>query len=319
MCVHAIMTPRSMRVSKSGPDLSISVTRTAVCVVGAIRTFDDPQLRRSWEQKFHEKGYEYFFSVDYFDMNSLQDQTFPTDEVVRRVSLIPEVDIVIPKESECHANGTKMHFYMLPYIVRMTQCANMIEESEQITGTRYEFVARLRPDLIFFEKFPRVSTLVRRYEIEHASGIVVLFDDQMAFARRSDLDIIFRYPRLAYRCHGVRDWAVACNVSSETDSFTFQTLKSKVVSPNHDVPCPPMNLIAVYAYKYALNSTLTPGSDSSEGAIRTSSVKQCGHVWSTGCHMGGGCHMDVLRPNGKTREGCLTKITQAARNAHIQR
>ncbi len=267
---------------------------TAVCVVGAARTFTDPMLRSSWESKFHRDGYEYFFSVDDLVLNTEQ---FPPRSVVRRVTLIPEVDVRVPDERECYSNHTKMHFYMLPYILRMVECANMIESAELVSGRRYQYVARLRPDLLFFENFPQIKNLVQLYEEEYSGRAVVLFDDQMAFARRIDMDNIFRHPRLAYQCHNADEWAKACNVSSSREPEAYEALRRKIEKPNREVPCPPMNLIALYATKVAAD-------DQREDTVPA--VKQCGYVWDAGCTRKSRCHIDVLRPDGKTRQGCIT-------------
>ena len=130
--------------------------RVAVCVKGLVRTFERVENQRNWAKYFHQPGFEYFLSTE----RRVNVESFTNIVGPVRDQTIVNTSRHVPRERECFQNKTKMHFYILPMIIRQEACAPMIEAFERSGNFTYDFVYVTRTDYEYLGPWPSIEFLL---------------------------------------------------------------------------------------------------------------------------------------------------------------
>jgi hypothetical protein len=111
---------------------------------------------------------------------------------------------------------------------------------------RYNFVFRIRPDHMWLRPIPHVRELLERDQ--HPWRRILLWDDQIAVARRGMASTVLLTPQLAFAtCWSEDEWRRACTGSNVGGSLNQPIDPSWNVTrckEQHYMPCEPMNLLA---------------------------------------------------------------------------
>ena len=102
----------------------------------------------------------------------------------------------------------------------------------------YSFVLRVRPDHLFMKPLmlPRLVSALGP-DLPGGGANVLLSDDRMAFAWRSDAAVVLLSPSVAYRqCATALQWAAACRVGEG---------RARQLMREGRPPCCPMTLVTV--------------------------------------------------------------------------
>lgn len=125
----------------------------------------------------------------------------------------------------------------------MPACPLQVHE-EGRRGVSYAHVLRMRPDHMFLHRVPSVGTLFDGKESHstHSVGRLLLYDDQMAAARREDAEVILLAPSFVFNlCATEADWRAACAAGGQPLGEDWRPSKCK----DDGVPCYAMTLISV--------------------------------------------------------------------------
>lgn len=178
---------------------------TAVCVAGQLRSFLYAEVQRTMAAHLHKPGYEYLLALD---------QPIETRAPELLLGPIAGCDDQTDKPpppglGNCSA-GTGTHFGLYRMGVRIAACEPLLVAAERGRGEAYEYVMRVRPDFRYLAPFPSAAALLG---VGGAGGTrdIVMFDDQLAVAKREHVHTLFGNAELAYStCADSTAWSAAC-------------------------------------------------------------------------------------------------------------
>ena len=214
---------------------------TAVCLAGEQRTFLEPVVQHAFAHKLHRAGYEYFVVTD---------QPRPLPE---RLQIAPVREWIAEglvgritghgTTAGCAPNTCNSHRFLYPAMERLAHCYTAIQREEGRRSMRYDYLLRLRPDHLILRRQPSVS---RAFGEQLARGKLLLWDDQIAVARRGDAATVLLTPRLVYHsCIDEAQWRQACGRYLQGPGEFRRDFRRCLTSG--EVPCPAMHLITVFS------------------------------------------------------------------------
>ncbi len=224
-----------------------------VCVAGELRTFYQPDVQAAFATNVHHAGYEYVVATER--------ERLPPDEerpVLRVAPIIAWVhDSGVQTEQTrlppC-PSGTCSPYRTTPMrqmAAKIALCHAPMRRAEVARGTPYSFVLRIRPDHIFLTPLAHPATLLRAAP----RGRILLFDDQVAVARRWLAETVLLMPKEVYKaCPTVAQWKRVCSADGGTPLSPHaaidleETIRQCVQkAPLGSQPCETMNLIVDYS------------------------------------------------------------------------
>ena len=226
---------------------------TAVCIAGAMRTFLQPVVQEAFVVNVHHRGYEYFVSTDHPRPPPSRIRVGP----IRVWLTVGKANAVLtdgrPDSTEaeqsprgpCPDHTCNSHRFVLPMAQRLADCYHSIVREEGRRRGLYHAVFRLRPDHLFQRRLPSAHTMLSDPAYEASEeGTVLLYDDQMAVARRSDAAAVLMTPVLAYdTCATDSEWRAACGAGGIQLNADWSIRKCRAEA---HVPCCSMALVTVF-------------------------------------------------------------------------
>ena len=211
--------PPAAHGKRSGASSHAPSNLTAVCLVGALRTFLQLPVQRAFVEHIHHAGYEYFMSTD---------RQRPVDDVGLAVAPIrawhadgsaPHIGLVgrpntptrdqLPR-GRCPRATCNPFRFLLPFARKLAECYYSIQAEEGVRRLRYASVLRLRPDVIFLRPMPTVHPLGGWLGVQLVPGRVLIWDDQISVSRRQDAAAMLLAPSLSYAtCIDEPQWRAA--------------------------------------------------------------------------------------------------------------
>lgn len=144
--------------------------------------------------------------------------------------------------------------FLLPFAHRLAECYYAMQREEgarraRLSGSlradfRYATVLRVRPDHMFLRPMPPVHASAGWLGMRLSAGRVLLWDDQVAVARRDEAPAILLAPTLAYAsCADDSQWELAVRAGGSQVPSDWSMAKCR---GQGDIPCPAMALIAAH-------------------------------------------------------------------------
>ena len=208
-------------------------------------------LQHSFDAHLHHDGYEYFLSTDL-----ARPAASPTLLVAPIRAWIADGDTSFidagrpngPRRDElprgrCPRGTCNPNRYLLPAVRRLSECYYAVQKEEGRQSRRYGAVLRLRPDHVFLRPMPRITDNEWLAE-SLVPGRLLLWDDQIAAARRDDAAAALLAPSVAYAtCADEGQWreAVARSGESAHPSWRLSACRESA-----EIPCTSMALVTIF-------------------------------------------------------------------------
>jgi len=255
----------------------------AVCLTGQLRTFFTPLVQAGLETNFHHPRYEYFLSVETDPFSKKNRRHGGSEAILKSVrgrsNMNSKEHAVSYGPAKCLPHS-QMDTVMFPMIARYVACYTAIEIEESKRGFSYDFVARIRPDTMFYKTFPRIDVALAKFG---TGANIVIWDDQMGLAPRSHAGAILLSPVMAYiTCGDGPEWVKACNGSVFNQYLPLPHSPAEWTNKDFDgPPCEPMKRLKVFEQE-------------------STSLKHCGFIEHGACHEA--CMMGIIRSSLQSRE-----------------
>jgi hypothetical protein len=263
--------------------LQSSQPSVAVCFTGQLRTFFMPLVQAGLESNFHHPRYEYFLSVDTDPFSKKNKRSGGSETIMKsirgRSNMNSKAHTVTYGPAKCQPHS-QMDTVMFPMVARYVACYSAIEAEESRRGFSYDFVARIRPDTMFFKTFPRIDIAFAEFGM---GANIVIWDDQMGIAARSHAGAIFLSPVMAFiTCGNGPEWVRVCNGSIFNQYLPLPRSSAEWANKDFDgPPCEPMKRLMAFEHE-------------------STSLKHCGFIEYGACHKA--CMMGIIRSSLQSRE-----------------
>jgi hypothetical protein len=144
-------------------------------------------------------------------------------------------------EQHCPGATCNPHKFVGPMATRLAECFYAIQREEAQRRAAYGVIFRVRPDHLFLRRIPPVGEALLPPDLPR--GHVLLWDDQMALARREDAASVLLAPSLVYStCADAEQWAHACRpFEGNAPNWTIDRCRA-----DGYIPCPTMGLVTVF-------------------------------------------------------------------------
>ena len=215
---------------------------TAVCIAGQLRTFLQPVVQEAFVSQVHHASYEYYVSVN-------EDRPNVSTTVLRVAPIVAWTRVPrgfrgplgnaednFRDSSKCPPHTCNPGLPLLPIAHRLAACHHSMQREEARRRVPYAFVLRIRPDHLFLAALPHPAALLAG----QPAGHILLWDDQIAVARREVATTVLLTPQIVYTtCASATDFERACG--SLDPAWSIRRCQK-----DHTVPCEVMWLITSF-------------------------------------------------------------------------
>lgn len=295
--------PHSQIITNTAAAFASDSPSVAVCIAGQLRSFLLADVQHGFARHLHRPNHWNFLSADVRVALNDSRLKIPLHGSV----VVSSANTLVPPGT-CPP-GTVNHRFMLPMAERLVGCYGLIQEAEGSSFFVFDLVLRVRPDHLFFRRFPNVA----RLREAAPRGEILLFDDQLAAATREQAATLCLAPRTAYStCAGLREWRFAC-----------QSIV-RLVQLRQQPPCAPFFLFLVHSNGpgWLPLARLWPGCDAPMSwampmprlGVPKTAIADANESWGRGCPSA--CEWPSLRhpkypEQVRVRDSCLARVRDA--------
>ena len=218
---------------------------TAVCIAGQIRTFLQHEVQHAFVTHFHRTGYEYIVSTNTkrpAAANSLLlapivawvQSPAGSSGALGPAEVYRGTDLDICPVGTCKAVSRGL----LSVAHRLAACYDPLLREEARRRFHYAYIFRVRPDHLFLTRILHPAEFLRGLP----SGRILLFDDQIAVARRAMATTVLLIPQLVYAtCKDAKDWQRACRHTAVEPGWSISRCRDEQL-----MPCETMWLVSAF-------------------------------------------------------------------------